>query len=79
MKFLETNHLIPWQQKGNRRKSRETIYQLLTYKLIASTAKNRRKNLRMINNTKTYDSVPRPWVLCLDAVNDSHPPLKFAK
>ena len=67
-KFLEANHLIPWQQKGNKRKSRGTKDQLLIDRLIASTAKKKRRNLRMvwIDYRKAYDSVPHSWIIeCL--------------
>ena len=66
--FLENNKLIPWQQKGNKRKSRGTKDQLLIDKLIVTLAKKRRRNLRMvwIDYQKAYDSVPHSWILkCL--------------
>ena len=66
--FLEANNLIPWQQKGNKRKSRGTKDQLLIDKLIVTLAKRRKRNLRMvwIDYKKAYDSVPHSWILkCL--------------
>ena len=66
--FLDSNNLIPWQQKGNKRKSRGTKDQLLIDKLIMNMAKKKRRNLRMIwiDYKKAYDSVPHSWILeCL--------------
>ena len=66
--FMESNKLIPWQQKGNKRKSHGTKDQLLIDKLILKTAKKKRRNLRMvwIDYQKAYDSVPHSWILkCL--------------
>ena len=66
--FLDTNKLIPWQQKGNKRKSHGTKDQLLIDKLITNLAKKKKRNLRMIwiDYKKAYDSVPHSWILrCL--------------
>ena len=66
--FLDSNNLIPWQQKGNKRKSRGTKDQLLIDKLIMNMAKRKKRNLRMIwiDYKKAYDSVPHTWILeCL--------------
>ena len=66
--FLANNRLIPWQQKGNKRKSRGTKDQLLIDKLITRVAKKKKRNLRMvwIDYKKAYDSVPHSWILaCL--------------
>ena len=66
--FLDNQKLIPWQQKGNKRKSRGTKDQLLIDKLITTTAKRRHRNLRMvwIDYRKAYDSVPHSWIVeCL--------------
>ena len=66
--FLDSNDLIPWQQKGNKRKSRGTKDQLLIDKLIMNMAKKKKRNLRMIwiDYKKAYDSVPHSWILeCL--------------
>ena len=63
--FLDSNNLIPWQQKGNKRKSRGTKDQLLIDKLIMNMAKKKKRNLRMIwiDYKKAYDSVPHSWIL----------------
>ena len=66
--FLENQNLIPWQQKGNKRKSRGTKDQLLIDKLITTTARRKHRNLRMvwIDYRKAYDSVPHSWIIkCL--------------
>ena len=67
---LEKSGLIPWQQKGCKRKSRGTKDQLLIDKMITRHAKNskHRRNLNMvwIDYKKAYDSVPHSWILkCL--------------
>ena len=63
--FLDSNNLIPWQQKGNKRKSRGTKDQLLIDKLIMNMAKKKKRNLRMIwiDYEKAYGSVPHFWIL----------------
>ena len=66
--FLDNNGLIPWQQKGNKRKSHGTKDQLLIDKLITTFAKKKKRNLRMvwIDYKKAYDSVPHCWIInCL--------------
>ena len=66
--FLENQNLIPWQQKGNKRKSYGTKDQLLIDKLITKTVRKKRGKLRMawIDYRKAYDSVPHSWIIkCL--------------
>ena len=64
-KHLETHNLIPWQQKGCKKKSYGTKDQLLIDKLITNHAKKHHRHLRMvwIDYKKAYDSVPHSWVL----------------
>ena len=65
---LDKSGIIPWQQKGCKRKSRGTKDQLLIDKLITRHAKQNKRNLRMvwIDYKKAYDSVPHSWILkCL--------------
>ena len=65
---LESYNLIPWQQKGCKKKSYGTKDQLLIDKLITKHAKNNKRKLRMvwIDYKKAYDSVPHSWIIkCL--------------
>ena len=65
---LESYNLIPWQQKGCKKKSYGTKDQLLIDKLIMKHAKNNKRKLRMvwIDYKKAYDSVPHSWIIkCL--------------
>ena len=58
--YMENKNLPPKEQKGCRRKSRETKDQLLIGKTILKDCKKRRTNLVMvwIDYRKTYDFVP---------------------
>ena len=62
---LSDKGLIPWEQKGCKRKSRGTKDQLLIDKMIMKHAKRKQRNLRMtwIDYEKIYDSVPHSWIL----------------
>ena len=62
---LSDKGLIPWEQKGCKRKSRGTKDQLLIDKMIMKHAKRKQRNLRMtwIDYKKAYDSVPHSWIL----------------
>ena len=62
---LSDNGLIPWKQKGCKRKSRGMKDQLLMDKMIMKYAKRKQRNLRMtwIDYNKAYDSVPHSWIL----------------
>ena len=62
---LETQNLIPEEQKGCKRNSRGCKEQLLIDKLVMKHCKRRRKDLYMtfIDYKKAYDSVPHSWLL----------------
>ena len=62
---LETQNLIPEEQKGCKRNSRGCKEQLLIDKLVMKHCKRRRKDLYMtfIDYKKGYDSVPHSWLL----------------
>ena len=62
---LSHKGLLPWEQKGCKRKSRGTKDQLLIDKMIRKYAKRKQRNLRMnwIDYKKAYDSVPHSWIL----------------
>ena len=66
--FMENENLLPEEQKGCRRKSRGTKYQLLIDKTILKDCSKRRTNVAMawIDYRKTYDFVPHSWIIeCL--------------
>ena len=62
---LSDKGLIPWEQKGCKRKSRGMKGQVLIDKMIMKHAKRKQRNLRMtwIDYKKAYDSVPHSWIL----------------
>ena len=79
---LEESGLIPWQQKGCKRKSRGTKDQLLIDKLLTKHAKRNHRNLRMtwIDYKKAYDSVPHSWILeCLKQYGIADNIIQFIK
>ena len=61
---LESNGLMPEEQKGNRRNSRGTKDQLLIDKMLLQNSKKRKTNLNMawIDYKKAFDSVPHSWI-----------------
>ena len=66
--FLENNQFLPEEQKGCRRKSRETEDQLYIDKMILKEVKTRKKNLAMgwIDYQKALDMLPHSWIIdCL--------------
>ena len=66
--FMENENLLP-EQKGCRRKSRGTQYQLLIDETIVKECGERRTHHTMswIDYRKDYDFVPNSWILeCLD-------------
>ena len=66
---LETNKLLPEEQKGCRRNSRGTKDQLLTDKMVIKNCKRRMTNLCLawIDYKKAYDMVPHSWIIrCLE-------------
>ena len=64
LNHLKNNGLIPGEQKGNRRKSRNTKDQLLIYKIIQRNAKRRKTNLHVawVDYKKAFDSLPHSWI-----------------
>ena len=58
--YLEMNNLLPVEQKGCRRNSRGTKYQLFIDKMVLNDCKKRRTNLGMawIDYKKAYDMIP---------------------
>ena len=68
---LERNGLLTDEQKGCRKGSRGTKYQLLVDKAIVKNCRRRLTNLSMawIDYKKAYDMVPHSWILkCLEMV-----------
>ena len=65
---LETNKLLPEEQKGCRRNSRGTKDQLLIDKMVIKNCKRRMTNLCLawIDYKKACDMVPHSWIIrCL--------------
>ena len=62
---LKDNNLLPDEQKGCRKQSRVTKYQLLIDKAISKETKRKRKRLAMawVDYKKAYDMVPHSWLL----------------
>ena len=66
-RFLDTNLLLPQEQKGCRRKSRGTIDQLFIDQMVMKEVKMRKPNLSV--SKKAYDMVPNWWIIdCLETV-----------
>ena len=66
---MESENLLPEEQKGCRRKSKGTKDQLLIDKAILRDCRKRKTNLAMawIDYRKAYDFVPHSWILeCLN-------------
>ena len=63
--FLDVNDKLPVEQKGCKKKIRESIYQLLIDKTILRDCRKRHTNLGMtwIDYKKAYDMVPHSWIL----------------
>ena len=64
LNHFENNGLIPNEQKGNRRKSKGTIDQLLIDNMIIRNAKKQKKNLHVawIDYKKAFDSISHSWI-----------------
>ena len=62
---LDTQNLLPPEQKGCKRNSRGCKEQLMIDKLILKNCKRRKQNLFMtfIDYKKAYDRVPHSWIL----------------
>ena len=74
-KMFEESDILSMEQKGCRRKSRGTKYQLLIDKMIRSDCRIRHKNLAIVwvHYKKAYDMVPHSWVIeCLKMVHVPH-------
>ena len=69
--YLDTNLLLPQEQKGCRRKSKATNDRLFIDKMIMKEFKMRKRNLSMawIDYKKAYDMVPLSWIIdCLETI-----------
>ena len=69
--FLDTNFLLPQEQKGCWRKSRGTNDLLFIDKMIMREVKMKKQNLSMtwIDYKKTYDMALHLWIIdCLETV-----------
>ena len=78
--FLDTNDILPVEQKGCRRKSRGTKDQLLIDKMILQDCRRRHTNLAMawVDYKKAYDMVPHSWIMeCLKLVQVSDNVIDF--
>ena len=67
--FLESNNILPNEQKGCKRESRGTKDQLLIDKMVLKDSKKRHANSAMawIDYRKAYDMVPHSWIIeCLE-------------
>ena len=64
-RHLDSNHLLPTQQKGCKKNSRGCKEQLMIDKLILKNCKRRKQSLHMcfIDYKKAYDKVPHSWIL----------------
>ena len=62
---LDSNELLPVEQKGCRRRTRGTKDQLLIDKMVLRDSKKRHTNLSMawIDYKKAFDMVPHSWIL----------------
>ena len=66
---LDQEKLLPEEQKGYRKGSRETNDSLYIGRAATNEVKSRNKNLAMacIDYKKAYDIVPHSWIIeCLD-------------
>ena len=63
--YVEIYNLLPVEQKGCRKNSRETKDQLLIDKMLLNDCKKRHTNLGMawIDYKKAYDMIPHSWIL----------------
>ena len=80
--FFDVNIELPVEQKGCRKKSRGTKYQLLIDKMILRDCRKRHTNLGMtwIDYKKVYNMVLHSWILeSLELIQVSENILKFVK
>ena len=63
--FFAENDVLPVEQKGCRRKSRDTKDQLLIDKIVLANYKRKHKNLVVawVDYKKAYDVVPHSWII----------------
>lgn len=63
--FLNTENVLPDEQKGCRKNSQGTKDQLYTDKMVLNEVKSRKKNIAMawIDYKKAYDIMPHSWIL----------------
>ena len=72
--FLETEKLLPEEQKGCKRKSMGTADLLFIDRVVLREARMRKKNLAVgwVDYRKAYDMVPHSWILeCLKSLGIS--------
>ena len=72
---LTSRELLPDEQKGCRKGSRDTAELLYIDQRILNKRTTRRKNLTMvwIDNKKAYDMVPQSWIIhCLKKKDKYH-------
>ena len=62
---IESNNIIPSEQKRNSRNTFGTIDQLLINKMIQEDAKKKKKNFStaLIDFKKVFGSVPHDWII----------------
>lgn len=80
--FLESNDLLPEEQKGCRKGSKGTKDQLLIDKMVLKDSKKRHTNLSLawIDYKKAYDMVPHSWILeCLEVMGCADNVYNFLK
>ena len=80
--YLEETDTIPHQQKGCRRKCRDTKEQLLIDKMVMMNSKSRKTNLSMvwIDYKKAFDMIPHSWLIeCLGIYGAEENTIRFLK
>lgn len=79
---LDSQSLLPWEQKGCQKGSRGTKDQLVIDKAIMRDSKGRKTNLAMawVDYRKAYDMVPHTWLKeCLDMYKVDERVARFLK
>ena len=64
-KHVDTNDMLPSEQKGCRKETRGTKDQLLIDRMVLKNCKRRHTNLAMayVDYKKAYDMIPHSWIL----------------
>ena len=64
-KHVDTNDMLPSEQKGCRKETRGTKDQLLIDRMVLKNCKRRHTNLAMayVDYKKSYDMIPHSWIL----------------